>query len=381
MFDNEPLFLDQPLTFEGQEKLAGMLTRLGDNSDMWPQEIIQEAHKQLPYLGDFEANVIIDKVDEERGFAYGSIEVRPKSSMTPEEEQQTSELKKVHIPVVIKEQMMSPLDVFLRGRKFEHMTEARLRSALLRPEVFDTPRRKPFDVSLIQDLQPPYRDGWGSGIKLSSAELEQLPILPQLHSRINEAHKERIVKLAETDPSFSAALMNAHEGVRAAFQSALQLEPTDHMKTAEFISDHLKPTVVQLRSLPTGNVLIKWATAEMYAPQSAEVPMSVAQDVYGEQDLRPIMEGDGSVTASPDAAVKQTLEAEEIKNVDSFGLWQVQDLQGNEMIGWVFPNLLSMELQPLPLMLFSNGSQYAVQDRIAGKIAVLHKVVVNIHGI
>jgi len=367
MFD-QPLFLDKALDF-GQEKLAGMLTRLGDNSDMWPQEIVQEAHKQLPYLGDFEANVVLDKVDEERGFAFGSVEVRPKSSMTPEEERATSPLKKVHIPVVVKEQMMSPFDIFMIGRKFQHLTESRLRSALLRPDVFDTPRRKPFDISLIQDLQPPYRDGWGSGIKLGSAVIERLPILPQLNGRILLDHQERITKLAEVDPSFYAQLRNAPEGVKAAFASAFQLAPTSPTKTAEYIADNMKATVVQIQGQANGKALVKWANADMYAPQAAEVPMDVAQDLYGAQDVRPMLEGDGSITASPDATVKKTLELEEVSNANQFGLWQVQDLQGNELIGWVFPSLLSLDLQPLPLALFSNGSQYAVQDQIAGKVA------------
>ena len=69
----QPLFLDSELRFSGETKLAGMLTRLGDNVDNWAQEITQEAYKQMPFLSDFEPNVVLDKVDEERGFAFGSI--------------------------------------------------------------------------------------------------------------------------------------------------------------------------------------------------------------------------------------------------------------------------------------------------------------------
>ena len=79
--------------------------------------------------------------------------------------------------------------------------------------------------------------------------------------------------------------------------------------------------------------------------------------------------GDGTLTASPDSAVKQTMEAEEVRVADSFGLWKVQDSNGNTLIGWVFPQILSMDMQPLPLCLFNNGSQHAIQEKIAGEMA------------
>jgi hypothetical protein len=72
---------------------------------------------------------------------------------------------------------------------------------------------------------------------------------------------------------------------------------------------------------------------------------------------------------SPDAAVKETLEAEEVRVADSFGLWKVQDTSGACIIGWVFPRVLSMDMQPLPLSLFNNGSQHALQESIAGEMA------------
>jgi hypothetical protein len=188
----QPLFLDSELRFGGEEKLAGMLTRLGDNVDNWAQEITQEAYKQLPFLSDFEPNVVLDKVDEERGFAFGSIELRPKSAMTMEE-QHTSSLDKVHVPIVVKEHMLSPFDVFISGKDYQHLTEGRIRAALFRPEQFDAARSRPPDPSMVNDMQPPIRAGYGGGggTKVGSAELEQLPLLPQLHGRVLPAGRRQ----------------------------------------------------------------------------------------------------------------------------------------------------------------------------------------------
>jgi hypothetical protein len=370
--ETQPLFLDSKLRFGGEEKLAGMLTRLGDNTDTWPQEITQEAYKQLPFLSDFEPNVVLDKVDEERGFAFGSIEVRPKTAMTMEE-QHTSSIEKVHIPIVVKEHMLSPFDVFLHGKDYQHLTEGRIRGALFRPESFDAARTRPYDPSMVHDLQPPIRAGYGGfgsgGVKTGSIEeLQVIPLLPQLHGRVRQDHLDRL-KEACADPSLRAQVTNGHEGVLAAFNSAIGLEPADLEKTANLLANRIRPTVVQFRKLENGKVMMKWANAEMYAPQSEELPMDVVQDIAGEQDMSTAFEADGTFTASPDAPVKETMEAEEVKVADSFGLWKVQDTNGNSMIGWVFPNVLSMDMKPLPLALFNNGSQYALQEHIAGEMA------------
>jgi hypothetical protein len=366
----QPLFLDHELTFDGEEKLAGMLSRLGDNVDLWPQEIAQEAYKQLPYLSDFNPEVMLDKVDEERGFAFGAIVVRPHSAMSAQEQESTP-LKKVNIPVVVKEQNLQPFDVFLHGDKYEHLTEGRLRAALFRAETFDAIRDRPVEPALINQLQPPSQGGYGGGgTKLGSAELARIPLLPQLHGRVSEKHVDRVKEAVAGDAALRSVITNGDEGVKAAFESAMNLEGSDHMKTASVMADNIRPTVVQLRKLNNGNSMLKWANEGMYAPQEQELNEADTFEMLGgSKDLVEQLERDGSVTLSPDPVVKKSDNLEELSVIDKFGLWKVQDLQGNTLIGWVFPKVLSLNNQPLPLSLFSNGSQHALQEKIAGGLA------------
>lgn len=363
--ETQPLFLDNELHFDGEEKYAGMLTRMGDNVDEWPQEITQEAYKQIPYLSDFEVNVVLDKVDEQKGFAYGSIDLRPKSAMN-QEEQQHSPLEKVHVPIVVKDNMLHPMDIFLVGKQFAHLTEGRLRSALFRPEEFDVPRTRPFDPSLVHDLHPPIRSG--GGIKTGSAELEYVPLLPQLQGQVRQDHIDRL-KTACQDPSLHSHIVNGGEGTRAAFESALSLETSDRVKVASVVKDSIRPNVVQIKALLDGNFLVKRANSDMFLPQEETIPLDVANDLAGEEDITAMAEGDGTITASPDAPVKETMNAEEVTVADAFGLYKVQDTNGSSLIGWVFPQLLSMDMEPMPLSLFTNGSQHAVQEGIAGVMA------------
>jgi hypothetical protein len=150
--------------------------------------------------------------------------------------------------------------------------------------------------------------------------------------------------------------------------SALGLFPSDPTKTAEAAWANVRPNVVQLKKLSNGNYRMKYANSEMYEPQQEEIPEAAGDEMLSDLDLTAQVESDGSVTASPDAAIKQTLDAEEIRVVDQPGVWKVQDKMGNTLTGWAFPQLLSFDMQPLPLTLFSNGSEYALQDAIAGAL-------------
>jgi hypothetical protein len=360
------LFLDSALLFEGAEKLAGTLTRLSDNVDTWPQEVIQEAYKQVPYLSDFEANVVLDKIDEERGFAFGSVEVRPKTAKTLEEQQMAGGVK-AHIPIIVKEQLLSPLDVFMVGKQYHHLTEGKLRSALFQPDFFDATRMRPYDPSLVYDLLPPTRmgGGMGSGVKMGSAEL---PLLPMLHYTVKAAHSDRM-REAMQDPSILAAASASPEGVKAAFLSAAGLQVSSPTKIAEALSERIRPNVVQITKLGSRRALVKWANTDMYAPQEEEMPLSTAMDMMGQEDEVQQLDADGTITLSPNPVVKKTLEAEEVDVAKSFGLWKVQDVTGNTLVGWVFPNLLSLDMSSMPLSLFTNGSQYALQGDIAGVAA------------
>jgi hypothetical protein len=418
----EPLFLDKGLEFK--EKRAGTLTRLSDNVDQWPQEIMQEAYKTLPFLSTFEVNVVLDKQDEERGYAFGSIEIRPRSSMPPSQRRQA--LDKVHIPLVVKDQSLYPMDIFIHGKRYCHLTEARVRAVLFRPEMFDIPAKPPPGVMFGNELVPPaVTGGWGNyGVKLgqdmgtgapatnaadvsqnlvnngmasmapssapgtmpgtasssmpnaqpmsaqlpSTEKLAAVPILPLLHGRVLERHVDR-VKQAMLNPDLLASYARADEGVQAALLSAAQLTPTDPAKTAEALIRNIKPDVVQLKKLANGNVLVKWAAAEPYAPQQQEVPPQQAQQMAGPQQAEQLQQN-GAVTAGPTAEVQQAMgeEESEIRPADQFGIWTVQDSGGSQLVGWVFPRIYTYDGQAMPTALFTNGGQYAMQELIAGKM-------------
>jgi hypothetical protein len=152
------LFLDRvhKLSFE---KIA-MPVKLSDDAAAWQREIASEIFKQVPYLGDYAVNIIVDRVDPERGFAFGSASVTNKSDAPMQE---ASQLPTVRIPLIVKDRLLQPMDVFMDGEGVYPLSESRLREHLFRADTFEQSIRKPTDQGMVDALYPPMRQNYGYG--------------------------------------------------------------------------------------------------------------------------------------------------------------------------------------------------------------------------
>lgn len=166
------LFLDRlPELDNDFRKEAGFASRLSENVENWPQELTSELLKQLPFLSDYELNVNLDKVEPQRGFAFGYADVANKTER-PELEHTEVGLPHIRIPIVVQERAVKPFSIFLDGEKVLPLTEERIREVLFNPGTFDLSTSQPRDPSLVEPLMPPQRSGIGLGgeYKMASAE-------------------------------------------------------------------------------------------------------------------------------------------------------------------------------------------------------------------
>jgi hypothetical protein len=393
----QPLFLDHvhKLSFT---KLA-MPVKLSDSPEAWQREVASELFKQLPFLGDYAVNVVLDRVDAEHGYAFGSAIVTNKSQ-APEPEQQ--DLPSLRIPIIIKERMMTPLDVFMDGKGVFPLSPSRVRERLFRTETFETTTRKPSDRGLVDQLYPPMRTNYGLGSsggigvggdgmgkmaalkkKVSGMDAEQgrqwmiesmkrdAPRFAKLSSLVEaiaptvpEVEADEFVNAITKDEALKVTAAGNPIFQKLAFSIA-GAERVSLEKTAAALVESIRPTVVQLTKLASGNFKVKYANAGAFAPQEGEVPPEAAAQMAGSDKVVEMQPG-GTVTVSTDKAQKTTLEEDKVEQIKDFGIWKVQNMNTNErLVGHVLP-LMDFDMQPLEMYLFTDGGSYAVQDEIAG---------------
>jgi hypothetical protein len=355
-----PLFLDQnaKITFEK----VGMPIKLSDNVDNWQREISSEIFKYLPFLSEYSVNVAIQRVNPERGYAFGAAQVQARG------EGQSSGSSAL-IPLIVIDRILKPVDVFFHNSEAMPMSEDRLREALFDGRTFETSDRKPTDQGMVDQMYPPIRTnyGYGSGVTTGAAsggagfgKFASLCSAIATTVPIKEA-EELLVKLA-SDPQLEAAVK-----INKAFQKvASDLICVDRVpvsKTAAALVRSINPTVVQFVKLADGNFSIKWANAQAFAPQQENVPPSTAQEMAGTDAIQGMNPGD-SVTLG--TGESDDFEDNSDMEVEEPGIYEVTvEEDGSRRVGVVLP-VMDFDGTLLPLNVFTDGEVYSLQDDIAG---------------
>lgn len=390
-----PLFLDQ-VHKPKFDKLA-MPVRLSQSPEAWQRDIAGEIYKQMPYIGDYAVNVILDKVDAQRGFGFGSIHISNKTD-SPMPDQ--AEMPSVRVPVVIRDYLMSSLDVFMDGEGVYPLTESRLREKLFRPQTMELSTRKPTDKGLVDQLYPPMRSNYGMGAlggdsmgmgKAASAffyglddstkiaadaEKGRRAAISRMHSEaaannsnigmkcaslveaismtLSDEDKDRLVSQITEDMEIKIAAL-ANPSFQKLAMTIVSANPPGVMKTAAALVDSIKPNVVQFEKLASGDFRVKWANSQAFSPQEDVVSPKDASQMAG-SDISKMPPG-ATVTLSNEKAQKQSLDEPVYVKVEHFGNYRVQDLNSNQDLeGWVIP-IIDLEMHPLEMFIFVKPDQ------------------------
>lgn len=372
-----PLFLDRvhKQTFE---KIA-MPVRLSESPEAWQRDIAGEIYKQLPFLGEYAVNVILDRVDAQRGYGFGSAMVTNRSDAPMPDR---SELPVLRLPIIIRDYMMAPLDIFMDGAGVYPLTESRVREKLFRADTFELSTRKPSDKGLVDNLYPPMRSNYGMGtmgadtmgmgkmaheaeagrrayIARMRAEAAANPemsgtikgasLIAEIAPTLSEKDADSLVDQITQDASLKVAAARNQTFAKLAMMVAAAPK-TNVVKTASALVESIKPNVVQFEKLASGNFRVKWANSQAFAPQQDVVPPAQANQMAG-GDLTGMKPG-ATVTLSSEKAEKQSLDEPVYVKVDKFGKYEVQDMDSNQRhIGWVVP-VVDLENHPLELFVF-----------------------------
>lgn len=196
-------------------------------------------------------------------------------------------------------------------------------------------------------------------------------LLVAIAPTIREKDRSAFVEKVASDPTLRAGFTRNGIG-KTLIQVMDQEKYATTKEMMESLAERIEPTAVTIQKLPGGNFLFKTANTGAFSPQTAQgevLPGDQAAEAIGQEQAMAMQPGQVA-TAVADPVEEKPLYTTNEKPVDEFGEWLVQDAMGNQIMGWVFPQVLSWdgEFTPQPIALFTNGSAYAVQDTIAGRL-------------
>ena len=374
----EPLFLDkEPLVFEK----IGFEHKLSEDMNLWPSEILDELYRQAPFCSDFAPKVDLREQDPDRRYAMGHVELRNKLAGSTRDDMTPPGLKgqqKVVVPIIVKDGRVQPMDIFLSNGQVEPLTDDRVRTALFRPNLFEAVKKRPGDLSLVEQLYPPHRGGGGGGgtpmmgMKTAAPKMLFDAILPT----VKQADIQRVEDQLNADPSLRTALMK--NAACRGFLEKMAAVQGSHIPRGAFLKEamaNVRPTVIQLQKTAMGFKL-KTAAPNALIPDADDINRPQAVGMLGE-DVVSRTETDGTTTVSAAPVVKNSLTDFHAKVADAFGLYKVRTKDGRELVGWVFPHSVDLDGTVLGVSVFSNGSEGAMQENIAGELVGKSGNVIN----
>jgi hypothetical protein len=135
-------------------------------------------------------------------------------------------------------------------------------------------------------------------------------------------------------------------------------------KRASALPHFIQPTVVQI-ARDAGVYTVKTASHVYWAPTTEKVGRGEVIKRFGEKtalaaDLA------GAVTLADGAEAEAEPEVSVGGPVSEPGFYKVHTDEGQELVGYVLPNIIDTDGTEMPLAMFVNGSQSAVQADIEG---------------
>lgn len=354
-----PLFLDPQVTFD---KTAAAGIDLGANAKTWPSAILKEAYRQVPFLSEYDVDVVMDQQDPNKGYALGHLAIRNKEA-TPVfagmDDKPLEDLvnKQAKIPVIVKEGHMLPLRVLADDDGFEPLTERRLGTTLFRADLADLVGKGPGDTSLVDQLYPPATSRFGGGSVVKTAS-----VLEQIAPTMTEEDREAVLHAVRSDPAL-VVKVGRNESFAGAIDRISQAEPLSVEDARAAVEEHLRPDVVQIVKGP-GFYRTKTASATSWGHTvEANMSRSEAARVWG-ADVLDRVDEEGMITAGRSFQAQD--DPADLEPVTEYGRYRVKTASGSWSEGWVFPHVVDLDMKLTSQAIYTDGLNAAVQEKVAG---------------
>jgi hypothetical protein len=361
---SEPLFIERASSFE---KIA-VTVKLPNDETKWAPMVLSELHRQAPMMRDFHSEITLDRTDPNKGIGFGYISCRPKTANPLA----AGGLPSIKIPVFVKNWHLSPIDVFFdaAGRGY-HLSERRIREVLARPQVGAgaADPSDPVSGDIRTMLTPPWENvgQFYRGVNTAVSQNAQVKTSSLLRVIDGTVTTEDIAKLASWVSSDEGRMMMwGQHDIIPTFSKALKLtvgEPLGGEKVAEYVGS----PVVQYRWDGGPTMLVKVAQPGGFAPQQGQVPADqAAQQMDPNAQAQVAQQGQATQADQMQVMSPEEMDGDDFQPISQFGIYRVITVNNEQLMGWVFPFILSFKMEKVPQQIFTDGSNFATQQAIAG---------------
>jgi hypothetical protein len=211
----------------------------------------------------------------------------------------------------------------------------------------------------------------GSAQRRASSVLKAMKktgsVLEAILPTINEEHRIEFMQ-AIGDPELRPALFKNAAAVTPSIQLIMSAQP--RAKLASALPYLVQPSVVQLKRVEEG-YRVKAASHLYWEPFVSTIDRGEALARFGEKvvlaaDLSGAMTmADGAEAMEP-VPEQDDADLEGAMPVTEPGIYRVRTPDGEELTGFVIPNLVDVDGTSIPLSLFANGERATVQTDIVG---------------
>ena len=361
---SEPLFISRAASFE---KVA-VTVKLPNDESKWAPVVLSELHRQAPMIRDFHSEITLDRTDVNKGIGFGYISCKPK---TPNP-LAASGLPSIKIPVFIKNWHLSPIDVFFdsSGRGY-FLSERRVREVLARPQLGAgaVDLKDPVSGDIRTMLTPPWENvgQFYRGINTNvsqNAQVKTSSLLSIIDGTVDLNSLEKLAAWVSSDEGRS--MMWGQHDVLPVFSKALRLEHAPALGS-EKIAAFTGSPVIQYRWDGGPNMQVKIAQPGGFAPQQGQVPAGqAAQQMSPEAQAQVAQGGQATEADQLQVMTPEELDGDDFQPVTQFGVYRVISVNNEQLMGWVFPFILSFKMEKVPQQIFTDGSNFATQQAIAG---------------
>lgn len=348
----------QGLFVEKPEMEDVSMNKLPNDADAWPEDIIQKLKERVPDVAGMATIVKFIKKDEESGTATGSISV-------------SNESKSVTVPLIIKDFMMYPLDIFQAEGKLLPLTPDFFKSAFSDNETFAKLEEYPTfgglgrfeDSSLWNATYPPslgrysyasagydILDAISDGIDGNSLKMALANDPASLMRFRKHGHAELIKKVANLHP------VNMNENMQGAvnlIDRPIKMLKRDGANKYTILSN-------------TDNYYDPMIVGSMTREDLKRVTVKVSPDV---EDCINDVDSNGekmlSVPSHSDKELAQP-QAEIPEMANEYGHYSVKNKNGVNIEGVVIPTVIGFNMKRNDLKVFIGKTMGTVQAEIAG---------------